>query len=208
MKSRLLALALASLGLLTACTASPPGPSVPTLAASGSASGATGVGSSGAGRAAALHAAAQCIREHGVPAYQDPVLDADGHVYTDLRSIQDAAQAAGDESVLQAELMRACGTLVTSAGLQPADEPPAPPALVQAGVKAAQCLRANGMPNATDPTASTPFVPGHGFSLSGDELPNPSAGKADPTVQRAFTACRAELDAEIAQSGLGALAHG
>ncbi|CAL8974530.1 hypothetical protein CELL_01812 [Cellulomonas sp. T2.31MG-18] len=207
MKTRLLALALVSIGLLAACTASPAGPGVPTLAASGSTAGSNGAGSSGAARAAALHAAAQCIREHGVPAYQDPVLDAEGHVYTDSRSIADADQATGNRSGIENQLRDACEALITAAGLQPTDQPPAPPALVQAGVAAAQCLRANGLPNVTDPTSATPYTPGHGFGLTSAELPQTGAGKADPTVQRAFAACRDKLDAEVAQSTFTALAH-
>jgi hypothetical protein len=45
--------------------------------------------------------------------------------------------------------------------------------------------------------------------LSADELPNNGAlGKQDPALQRAFTACRSELDAEVAASTLQSLAHG
>jgi hypothetical protein len=162
-------------------------------------------GATGPARAAALHAAAQCIREHGIPTYQDPVLTADGHVYTDARSIQDADRNTRDTPTLDT-VRRACGQLVAAAGFQPDDEAPAPPKLVAAGVKAAQCLRANGLPNYRDPTSSSPFVPGHGFQISSDEVP--AGGKADPTVQRALQACRPLLDEEIRQSSLGNLANG
>ncbi len=150
-----------------------------------------------------IAAAADCIRSHGVPSYQDPVVDPSGRVYTDARSIQNLT-----DTQMQA-LESACGALITAAGFAPGDEAPAPPALVAAGVKAAQCLRANGLPNYRDPTSSTPFTPGHGFGLSADEIPNNGAlGKQDPALQRAFKACRDLLDAEIRASGLGALAHG
>ena len=76
-------------------------------------------------------------------------------------------------------------------------------------MRAAQCLRAHGLPNYRDPTSETPFTPGHGFGISGDELPNNGAlGKQDPTVKNAFTACRSLLDAEIAASTMSSLAHG
>jgi hypothetical protein len=164
-----------------------------------------------ASRVAQLHAAAQCLREHGVPSYQDPVLTADGQVYTDARSIQDLGrnQSQAQQDAEVNALRQACGTLFTAAGLQPDDESPAPPQLVQAGVRAARCLRANGLPDYRDPTSDTEFTPGHGFGLTADELPNNGAlGKTDPTVQRAFSACRAELDAEITASSLTSLAHG
>jgi hypothetical protein len=74
--------ALLAASILTACSGSSNGPQVPSLASASAQPTATG------NRAAALHAAAQCIREHGVPAYQDPVLTADGQVFTDTRSLQ------------------------------------------------------------------------------------------------------------------------
>lgn len=162
-------------------------------------------------RVSQLHEAAACIRAHGVPSYQDPVLTADGHVFTDSRSIEDiGAKSSGAESdAAYAALRQACGALFTAAGLQPEDESPAPPALVQAGVRAAQCLREHGLPNVRDPNSESVFTPGHGFGLDASEMPNNGAlGKQDPLVQQAFTACRSLLDAEIAASTLSSLSHG
>jgi len=203
-----------ALSTLAGCSASPPEATVPSVHSStGSPTGsAVPPGGSGAGRAAALHDAAQCIRTHGVPSYQDPVLTAEGHVYTDARSIQDLAasaekQGGAPDGVLDA-IRTACGSLITAAGFQPDDVSSAPSALVQAGVKAARCLRANGLPDFRDPTSSTPFTPGHGFGMTNDELPNHGAlGKKDPAVQRAFEACRSLLDAETAASTLTSLAR-
>jgi hypothetical protein len=156
-------------------------------------------------------AAAAMIVTLAATSYQDPVLTADGYVFTDSRSIQDIGrnQSRAQEGATVNAIRQACGALFTAAGLQPDDESPAPPALVQAGVRAAHCLRANGLPNYRDPTSETAFTPGHGFGLSADELPNNDAlGKQDPALQRAFTACRSELDAEVAASTLQSLAHG
>jgi hypothetical protein len=213
---------------IAACSSAHPGTAIPSLAGAGTAGGATGnpnsapnpsarksqvsrprVGYS-ASRVGQLHAAAQCIREHGVPTYQDPVLTADGHVFTDARSIQDIGvkESSAQQDAMQNAIRSACGSLFTAAGLQPDDESPAPPQLVQAGVLSSQCLRAHGLPNVRDPNSQSPFTPGHGFGLSADELPNNGAlGKQDPTVQRAFTACRSVLDAEIRASSLTSLAH-
>src|SRR5206468_6865830 len=74
----------------------------------------------GSGRAAALHAAAQCIRQHGVPSYADPVLTPGGQVYSDSRSIHNAGAATFRT------IQRACGALIATAGLNPQQEPPAP----------------------------------------------------------------------------------
>jgi hypothetical protein len=208
MKSlRILGLA-ACLGVVAGCGSSRQAASVPSLGASGAGAGSGSHGS----RSAALHAAAQCIRDHGVPTYQDPALTADGHVYTDARSVEDLGAASkksgGNGNPALDAIRQACGALFTAAGFQPNDEAPAPPQLVQAGVRAAACMRANGLPNYRDPTSTTPFTPGHGFSLSADELPNNGAlGKADPAVQRAITTCRPQLDEEVRQSQLTHLAE-
>ena len=150
-------------------------------------------------RAAALHAAAQCIRQHGIPSYADPVLTAGGQVYTDSRSIQDASQ-----SVLAA-VRQACATLAAQAGLVPDAEPPPPPQLIEAGVRAAECQRAHGLPNVQDPNARSPYTPGHGFGLTGSEIP--AGGKSSPAFQEAAHACRALLDAEIRASTLASLSN-
>lgn len=184
-------------GLLVAACGAAPSPSVPSLG------GSTAQVAGGGNQAAALHAAAQCIRDHGVSKYQDPVVAPDGSVYTDQRSLQDAA---GDNRNFLDTIRTACESLFQAANFNPANEPKATPAMVAAGVRAAQCMRAHGMPHFRDPTANTQFTPGHGFGLTADEIP--AGGKLDPTFQRAATACRALLDAEINASTLSSLSHG
>jgi hypothetical protein len=152
-----------------------------------------------AGRGAELHAAAQCIRQHGIPSYQDPVLTASGQVYTDSRSLDDAPQ-----SVIDA-VQQACGALAARPGQSPDAEPPAPPPLVQAGVRSAECMRAHGLPNVQDPTAQSSYTPGHGFGYSSGEIP--AGGKTDPVYQAAAHACRALLDAEVRASTLANLGN-
>ncbi len=198
MKVIVTAVAVCSLVVLLAGCTSGPSSDVPHLGG-----GSTNAAGSGAAQPEKLHAAADCIRSHGVPDYQDPAVDASGHVYTDSRSLQNVSDTQSRA------IEQACSSLIAAAGFSPTDEPPAPPALVAAGVKAAQCLRANGLPNYRDPKSSTPFTPGHGFGLSADEIPNNGAlGKQDPALQRAFKACRKQLDAEVLASSLSALAHG
>jgi hypothetical protein len=152
-----------------------------------------------AGRASELHAAAQCIRQHGVPGYTDPVLTASGLVYTDSRSLDNAPRSVWDT------LQQACGALAARAGLSPDSEPPAPPQLIQAGVHAAECMRAHGLVNDADPTAQTPYTPGHGFGLNRNEVP--PGGKASPIFRTAAGACRSLLDAEIRASTLASLGN-
>ncbi len=207
MRLRLMALA-AVVTTLSACSAAPPSPSVPRLPqASGSTAavdpdsdpdenpnGATG-DASGA-RRAALHDAAECIRQHGAPRYQDPVLTADGQVYTDARTLHDSV----DEAALE-DIETACGELIRAARFSPDDQAPAPPKLVQAGVQVAECMRANGLPGIKDPTANTPFTPGHGFGHSPEEMP----GGKDDTFMRAGNACKSQIDELNRLSSLGNL---
>ena len=170
-------------------------PAVPSL--SQSQAGGQAGGTAGASRAAALHAAAQCIRQHGIPGYADPVLTPGGQVYTDSRSFQDVSQSVANA------VQHACATLIAAAGLNPTGEPPAPPQLVQAGVRSAECLRAHGMPSVTDPTARSHYTPGHGFGMNASEMP--AGGKQSPVWQHARQACAAQVNAEIRASTLASL---
>jgi len=192
----LAAATLAAAVLLAGCAGSgPASPAVPTAAQGGGAAAGQDTGS----RAAALHAAAQCIRQHGIPSYADPVLASGGRVYSDSRSIEDAPE--GTINAIQ----QACGRLAARAGLNPGDEPPAPPQLVQAGVRAAACMRAHGLPNVHDPTAQSSYTPGHGFGMTASEVP--AGGKASPVYQAAAHACRPLLDDEIRASTLASLGN-
>ena len=199
---------LFSLGTAGACSDEPATPTVPRLSG-GSAAAGTGAddgstenpnavgGDSSAERRAKLHAAAHCIREHGAPRYQDPLLTADGYVYTDevaLREVEEAQMTA---------IEAACGDLIRAARFSMRDQGPPPPKVIQAGVRSAQCLRENGLPNVKDPTVDSRFVPGKGFGLDPDALP--AGGKQDPTVRRALQACRSILDEGARLSSLGNL---
>ena len=189
------ALLVVAAGALGACAASgSASPGVPSLG------GATTAPTSSATKAALVHATAQCLRQHGIPDYQEPVITAGGQVYSDTRSIQNAPRSAQDAA------QHACQSLAAQAGFEPTSEPPAPPALLAAGVRAAVCLRANGLPHYTDPTAQSPYTPGHGFGISGNEIP--SGGKLSPAFQQAASACRSLLDDEIRASTFSSLSNG
>ena len=203
MRTQVIAL-LIGLGLVAACDRPPAAPAVPRLSG-GSAGATTGPtdrpnavgGDASAARRAKLHAAAECIRAHGAPQYPDPLLTAAGYVYTDevaLRGLSEAQSTAIDT---------ACHSLIVAAAFGMADQGPPTPRMIAAGVKASQCMRANGLPDYPDPTVNSHFAPGKGFSLDRHALP--AAGKRDPTVLRALDACRKLLDEEAALSSLGNL---
>jgi hypothetical protein len=201
-----------------ACGSSPSSsPTVPT-AASGSGGGSAGSANAAASSSAggsgkrkpaippgrstpdAVAAAVRCIRDHGIPGFKDPVITPSGAVYTDLRSFQNAPESTA------ADVMHACRAQLVRAHLDPDRLPPAPAALVQAGVKAAQCARAHGLPNMRDPNAQSPYTPGHGFGNTPDEI---GGGKSSPGFATFRAACRAVIDAEIRASSLASLGgHG
>lgn len=194
------AIAVSTAGCGSERSAAPAVPSISQRPSGGPANGSAAGGSAAGGaRATALHAAAQCIRQHGIPGYADPVLTPGGQVYSDSRSFQNAPQSVA------AAVQRACAALIAAADLNPLREPLAPPQLVQAGVRAAECLRAHGMPNITDPTARSQYTPGHGFGMSASEMP--AGGKQSPVWQRARQACAAQVDTEIRASTLASLGN-
>jgi hypothetical protein len=198
-----------------ACGSSPSSsPAVPT-AASGAAGGSAAGPAKGAGSRSgkglleippgrstpeAVAAAVRCIRDHGIPGYKDPVITPDGAVYTDVRSFEDAPQSTASG------VARSCRALLVRAHLDPGSVPPAPAALIQAGVKTAQCARAHGLPNMRDPNAQSPYTPGHGFGHTAEEI---GGRKDSPGFQAFRTACRAAIDTEIRASSLASLGgHG
>jgi hypothetical protein len=162
---------------------------------------AAGSGNS-ADRVAALHTAAECLRQHGITNFTDPVLGANGQVFTDRRPLDDAE---GRQRGAADAAQNACRSQLGAANWNPGQQPPAPPELVAAGVKAAQCLRQHGLTTYHDPTANTPYTPGHGFGIQPQDLP-PGSDKGTPTVQTALDSCRSLLDAEIDASRLDHLA--
>src|SRR5690349_9333564 len=99
-------------------------------------------GGSSADRVAALRAAAECLRQHGITNFADPVLGANGQVFTDRRSLD---EAEGRQRGAADAAASACRSQLGAASWNPDQQPPAPPELVAAGVKAAQCLRQHGM---------------------------------------------------------------
>lgn len=208
---RLLMAATATIALIafSACGNEPPATGVPRLSTTGN----TGTGAStgnadnpnavggdsSAARRTKLHAAAECIRQHGAPNYQDPLLTPAGYVYTD-----DVALRGLEEPQLDA-IQNACKDLIRVASFSMRDQGPPPPKLIQAGVRSAQCLRENGLPDFKDPTADSHFSAGKGFGLDPDSIP--AGGKQNPTVKRALQACRKILDEEAALSSLGNLGN-
>jgi hypothetical protein len=119
-----------------------------------------------------IHTAAQCIRDHGVPNFPDPVLDARGNMQID-RTILDNLPAA-----VQQTAQNACKSQINAAqqAAEPA-RPPATPAELASETRFAACMRQHGYPNFPDPD------PDGTFSA---RVPGAMPDKSSP----AFGACR------------------
>jgi hypothetical protein len=167
------ALPLATFALVfTACSGASSTPRVAT------ASGATaGVHTTASASVTQLiHTAAQCLRDHGIPNFPDPVVDTHGNIQYDDQLIKSLPAAVSEAAQL------ACQTQINAAqSSASAARPPATPQEIQQATQFAQCMRQHGWPNFPDPDSHASF-----------ELANPNDGpkdKRDPS----FQACRAKL---------------
>lgn len=129
-----------------------------------------------AGTTQLVHTAAQCLRDHGIPNFPDPVLDAHGGLQVDdqlLKSLP-AAVALAAENACKTQIDAAQAAAGTA-------RPAATPQELQQATTFAHCMRQHGWPRFPDPDASGRF-----------ELTNPADGpssKRDPS----FQACRSQL---------------
>ena len=126
-----------------------------------------------------LHAAAQCIRDHGVSDFPDPVIAADGSVQYDKQLLNSLPDSVSHP------IQAACQVQINAAQqyVDPqgqGSQPPTPQELA-AEKRFAQCLRQHGYPNFPDPS------PSGGFQSTPGGPPLPAKGSP------AFQACRADL---------------
>jgi hypothetical protein len=160
--------------ILTACSSGKAAPPVAQLAAS---SGPTTSPND------ALHLAGECMRQHGLPSFPDPVVATDGPA---------AGQAILDKSALKTypdavaqQAMNAC-----RAALDQADVASGPNSSnvsqqeLQARLALARCIRAHGVPNFPDPNPTT-----------GEVTPPPGLSKTSPSILAAIRACPSQAQA-------------
>jgi hypothetical protein len=123
-----------------------------------------------------IHTAAQCLRDHGIPNFPDPVVDTHGNLQYDDQLIRSLPAAVAEAA------QTACQSQVNVAqSAVSAAQPAATPQEIQQATQFAQCMRRHGWPNFPDPDSHASF-----------ELSNPNDGpktKTDPS----FQACRATL---------------
>jgi hypothetical protein len=123
-----------------------------------------------------LHAAAQCIRDHGVTNFPDPVIAADGSVQYDkqlLNSLPDSVTHP---------IQQACQAQITAAQqyVDPSGQQQATPQELATDRRLAECMRQHGYPNFPDPS------PDGGFQFPAGSQP---PLKSSP----AFQTCRSQL---------------
>jgi len=156
---------------LAGCTASQAAPAVPSL----------GGGTAGApSQVSAMHLAGQCIRQHGIPAFPDPILNSAGQVTFNK------SQLLGVSKAVLGQAMTACRVALDQAGIQAGRAyghgAAPPPAQLRQLVAFARCMRAHGLTGLQDPNPANGEI----------RLP-PGVAKDSPVVLRATRACRSLL---------------
>lgn len=154
--------------MLTSCSSGKAAPPVAHLAAS------SGVAASPND---ALHLVGECLRQHGLANFPDPVVATDGPAAghgilakTDLKSYSVAvAQQA----------LTACGTAMANANIYTGQSGSGVTEQeLEARLALARCIRAHGVSNFPDPDPTT-----------GDVSPPPGLTKTSPSILAALAAC-------------------
>jgi hypothetical protein len=156
---------------LAGCAPGQAAPAVPSL----------GGGTAGApSQASALHLAGQCMRQHGIPGFPDPVLNSVGQVTFSKSQLVTVSKAVVSQA------LTACRVALDRAGIQAGrghDLGGKPsPAQLREIVAFARCMRAHGLTGLQDPNPANGQI----------SLP-PGVAKDSPVVLRASRACRSLL---------------
>jgi hypothetical protein len=114
-----------------------------------------------------------CMRDHGVPSFPDPEVDAGG--------IQIPLSLAKNPSPAFKSAMQACKYLMAAEGPPPV----ASASQKAAAVKLAQCMREHGVPNYPDPT----YQDG---ALVPPSIANPAINPASPAFGAASKTCQSQ----------------
>lgn len=160
--------------MLAACSSGKAAPPVAHLAAS---SGST------TSPHDALHLAGECIRQHGLPNFPDPVAATEGPAAGQGILDKSALKRYPDAVSLQA--LTACSAALASANIAsgPGSSTISQQEL-QARLALARCIRAHGVPNFPDPNPTT-----------GNVTPPPGLNKNSPSILAAIQACPSQVQA-------------
>jgi hypothetical protein len=106
---------------------------------------------------------ASCMRSHGDPGQIDPTVDANKVIQITLGTGYNGAGLRGESG--------ACGTFLSAAQTALGGGIPPGSSSEASGLKFAKCMRANGVPDYSDPTGNSQAV--HATSGSGSNPANP-----------------------------------
>jgi hypothetical protein len=132
---------------------------------------------------------AQCIRDHGIPDFPDPVVDEHGQLQMPSNSTEDELKSRYSQATLD-QAQQACQSLFDqlpqSAVSGGGNEPDTPgPQDVDALRRWAECARQNGFPDWPDPNADGSFPRGR--------TPLETEGKS-ARIQQLFQTCKQYWD--------------
>ena len=131
----------------------------------------------------ALHAAGQCLREHGLPNVPDPVVATDGPAKG--QGILDKSALKADAGGLVDLAITACSAAIAAANIATSQNSTnISQQELQARLALARCIRAHGVPNFPDPNPTT-----------GDVSPPPGLNKNSPSILAAIQACPSQAQA-------------
>ena len=131
----------------------------------------------------ALHAAGQCLREHGLPNVPDPVVATDGPAKG--QGILDKSALKADADGLVDQAITACKAAIAAADIATSQNSTnISQQELQARLALARCIRAHGVPNFPDPNPTT-----------GDVSPPPGLSKNSPSILAAIQACPSQAQA-------------
>jgi hypothetical protein len=181
--------AVAALLLVAACSGATPSNGVVTLETPGASNTPDPSGATGDKGAAddydKMLAYAQCMRDHGVASFPDPVSDGQGHIGLQLQAGPGTGLDPNSATFKAAD--DACKSLM-----------PAPPAggndanddqAFQDMLAYSQCMRDNGVADFPDPVRES----NGGVSMSLGGGPGSDLDPSSPTFQKAQTTCQSKL---------------
>jgi hypothetical protein len=131
----------------------------------------------------ALHAAGECLRQHGLPNVPDPVVATDGPAKG--KGILDKSALKADADGVVSQAITACSAAIAAANIFTSQGSSSiSQEELRGRLALARCIRAHGVPNFPDPNPTT-----------GDVSPPPGLNKNSPSILAAIQACPSQAQA-------------
>ena len=131
----------------------------------------------------ALHLAGECMRQHGLPNFPDPVVATDGPAAG--RGILDKRVLKSYPDAVSLQAITACSAAIAAANIATGPNSTSiSQQELQGRLALARCIRAHGVPNFPDPNPTT-----------GDVTAPPGLNKNSPSILAAIQACPSQAQA-------------